>query len=49
MVVTRIHILNMVLLAIAGVVILLLSLLTANNLKMNGTEVSTEQWKFLSG
>jgi hypothetical protein len=39
----------MVLLAIAGVVILLLSLLTANNLKMNGTEVSTEQWKFYLG
>lgn len=49
MAVTRLHILNMVMLAIAGLVILLLSLLTANTLTMNGGSVPTQQWKFYLG
>lgn len=49
MAVTRLHILNMVILAGAGVVILLLSLLTANTLTMRGAGLGPQQWKFYLG
>jgi hypothetical protein len=49
MAVTRIHILNMILLTAGGLVILLLSLLTANNLQMSGGPTTGEQWKLYFG
>lgn len=49
MAVTRLHIVNMVLLAGAGFIILLLSLLTANSLTTKSAGFSTQQWKFYLG
>lgn len=49
MAVTRLHILNMFILAGAGLIILLLSLLTANNFSMRSAGVADQQWKFYVG
>lgn len=49
MAVTRIHILNMIFLAVLGVVILLLSLMTANSLTTTNDKLPIEGWKFYLG